>query len=103
MALLLAGWCLATDRVVVSLDSGVERALDPGIRSQRDGLFGLKVLEHHIRLAQQKLVLEQAADSVDVDLIEVVLVEWTLESAQALEDLQNLALRVPDLDVRVLA
>ena len=93
---------LTADIVIVLLHSAVELALDANVGGQWDGLLSLEVLQNDIWLAYQQLVPEDVSDSLHVDLVELVVVEWRLESAQALEDLQNLPLRIPNLDIWVL-
>jgi len=93
---LVAWWSLSADRVVVSLDGGEESALDPSVRSQGDSLLSLQVLQDDIWLAKEELVLQQAPNLLNVDLVEVVLVERALEAPQSLENLQDFSLRVPD-------
>ena len=61
------------------------------------------MLENDVWLAQEELVPQQVSHLLNIDLVEVMLVERALEAAQALEDLEDLPLRIPDLDVRVLA
>ena len=94
---------LTADIFIVLLHSGVKLALDTNVRGQRNGFLGLEVLQDDIWLAYQQLVPEDVSDSIHVDLVELVVVKWRLEPAQALEDLQDLTLRVPMLDLRVLA
>ena len=61
------------------------------------------MFQDDVGLAQQKLISQETANSFSVNLVELVVVEGGLEATQTLEDLQYLTLRVPILDVRVLA
>lgn len=99
----MGGWRFSTDRVIVPLDSREELALDTSVGRQWDRLLSLQVLENDVWLAQEELVPQQVSHLLNIDLVEVMLVERALEAAQALEDLEDLPLRIPDLDVRVLA
>ena len=60
------------------------------------------MLEDDVGLGEEQLVAEQGAHPLQIDLVKVRLVQRALEAAQPLEDLQDFALRVPVLDLRVL-
>ena len=92
-----------TNIFIVLLHSAVKLALNADVGGQRDCFFSLEVLQDDIWLAYQQLVPEDVPNSIHVDLVELMVVKWRLEPAQALEDLQDLTFRVPMLDLRVLA
>ena len=60
------------------------------------------MLENDVGLGQKELVAKQTAHFVHVDLVEVVLVKWALETTQTFENLKDLALSVSKLNTRVL-
>ena len=60
------------------------------------------MLEHDVRLGEQELVAKQPTNLLHIDLVKVVLVQRALEPTQTFENLEDFALGVPMLDVRVL-
>ena len=98
-----SGGQLSAHTVVVALDRRVELALDRKVRVHWQRTGRLEVLKNDVWLGQKKLVAEEISNLLQVDLVELMVLERGLEAAQALEDRDDLALRVPESDGRVLA
>ena len=60
------------------------------------------MLKNDVRLGKKKLVTKKVSDLLHVDLVKLVVLQRRLKASKSFEDLDDLALRVPERNSRVL-
>ena len=65
-------------------------ALNFHVRCQREGILGLEVLQHYVRLGFHQILSQNCTCLLEIDAVKLMVVERRLEATKAFEDCQEL-------------